>query len=106
MLADDSCRLEVLNNETIYEYSQRIFTYYEIADKDVDIEKQKGFLASCISHSTHRFTMGLKRYVKFSSKEHKVFAACCFSLLANSTTLEASKLVFMLMCEVLLLLLY
>jgi hypothetical protein len=92
--------LEVLNNETIYEYSQRIFTYSEIADKDVDIEKQKGFLASCISHSTNRFTMGFKRNVKFSSKEQKVFAACCFSLLANSTTLEASKRIFMLMCEV------
>ena len=92
--------LEVLNNETIDDYSQRIFKYSELDDNDVDNEKQKGFLASCISHSTHRFTVGLKRYVKFSNREHKIFACCCFSILANSTTLETLKCIFKLMCEV------
>ena len=90
--------LKVMNNETINEYSKRIYKYS--TDKDVDPQRQKGFLASCISHSTHRYTRGLKRYVKFSDIEHKVFAVCCFSLLANSTELKTTKVIFSLMCEV------
>ena len=90
--------LKVMNLETINEYSKRIYKYS--TDKEVDQTRQKGFLASCISHSTHRHTKGLKRYVKFSETEHKVFAVCCFSLLANSTELKATKIIFKLICEV------
>lgn len=70
-------RLEAMNLETIFEYANRIFKYS--SDKEVDSTQQKGFLASCISHSSHRYARGLKRYVKFYDKEHKLFSACCFS---------------------------
>lgn len=90
--------LAVLNLETIHDYSKRINKYS--TDEDVNPLEQKGFLASCISHSTHRFTRGLKRYVKFADKEHKVFVGCCFSLLAQTTELTETKLIFRFMCEV------
>ena len=91
--------LEVMNLQYIEDYARRIFQYAEMKEEEVDSSKQKGFLASCISHSTHRFTRGLKRYVKFSDKEHKVFAVCCFSILANATDLQTVKKIFKLMCE-------
>jgi hypothetical protein len=90
--------LEIMNMETIHDYSKRIYKY--ASDKEVNAVNQKGFLASCISHSTHRFTKGLKRYVKFSEKEHKIFVGCCFSLLANSTELVSTANIFKLMCDV------
>ena len=90
--------LEAMNLETIFEYANRIFKYS--SDKEVDSTQQKGFLASCISHSSHRYARGLKRYVKFYDKEHNIFSACCFSLLANTTDLETTKRIFKLMCEV------
>ena len=52
------------------DYSKPIFNYSNV--EDVHPSLQKGILASCISHSTHRFR-GLKLYVKFDDKEHKVF---------------------------------
>jgi hypothetical protein len=48
--------LGVMNLEEIEDYSRRIFRYANMKEEDVDQMKQKGFLASCISHSTHRFT--------------------------------------------------
>ena len=90
--------LAVLNLETIHDYSKRIYKY--CTDEDLNPLEQKGFLASCISHSTHRFTRGLKRYVKFADKEQKVFVGCCFSLFAQTTQLSETKLIFGFMCEV------
>ena len=89
--------LETMNFELIDDFSKRIFKF--ASDKEVNLKSQKGFLASCISHTTHRFAKGLKRYVKFTEKEHKVFALCCFSLLANTTDLESTKSIFKLMCD-------
>ena len=89
---------EAMNLETIDEYAKRIFKYS--SDKEVDPTQHKGFLASCISHSSHRYAKGLKRYVKFSDREHKIFAACCFSFLANTTDLESTKTIFKLICQV------
>ena len=62
--------------------------------------KKKSFLASCCSHTMHRFTRGLKMQVKFEENEHKTFAVLCFSLLLNSTDLESSKEIFKLICIV------
>ena len=90
--------LEIINMETINDYSKRMYKY--ATEKEVNPINEKAFLASCISHSTHRFTRGLKRYVKFSDKDHKIFVGCCFSLLANSTELAVTKEIFQLMCKV------
>jgi hypothetical protein len=68
-------------------------------EEDVVQMKQKGFLASCISHATHRFAKGLKKYATFSDREHKIFAGCWFSILANAVDLETVKTIFRLMCE-------
>jgi hypothetical protein len=91
--------LEVMNLEEIEDYSRRIFRYANMKEEEVDQMKQKGFLASCISHSTHRFTKGLKKYVTFSDREYKIFAGCCFSILANAVDLETVKTIFRLVCE-------
>ena len=89
--------LEIINMETINDYSKRMYKY--ATEKEVNPINEKAFLASCISHSTHRFTRGLKRYVKFSDKDHKIFVGCCFSLLAYSTELAVTKEIFQLMCK-------
>jgi hypothetical protein len=91
--------LELMNLEEIEDYSKRIFRYASMKEEEIEPSQQKGFLASCISHSTHRFTRGLKKYVSFSEKEHKIFACCCFSILANAGDLETVKHYFRLMCE-------
>ena len=88
--------LEMLNNETIEEYAKRIYEYSKVTTVDF----VKSFLASCCSHTMHRFTRALKRQVKFLEKEHRTFAVLCFSLLLNSLDLESSKQIFQLMCIV------
>ena len=88
--------LEVLNMETIDEYAVRIYKYSKLETS----EFTKSFLASCCSHTMHRFTRALKRQVKFFDKEHRTFAVLCFSLLLNSTDLESSKQIFKLICNV------
>ena len=55
--------LELINMETINDYCNRIYKY---AKKEQAPEsKTKSFLASCCSHTVHRFTRGRKRQVKF-----------------------------------------
>ena len=80
--------LEVLNMENVEEYSQRLFNYASL--KANDSSRVKSFLSSCVSHTMHRFTRGLKKHVKFFNNECKTFAVCCFSLLVNCTDLESS----------------
>ena len=88
--------LEIFNQETVEEYAKRIFEY----SQSTTDEFTKTFLSSCCSHSMHRFSRGLKRDVKFLEKEHRYFAALCFSLLLNSLDLDTSKHIFKLMCTV------
>jgi hypothetical protein len=92
--------LEVLNMETINDYSNRI---YKISKKEIDIDNKssnKSYLASCCSHTMHRFTRALKRQVKFIDKNNETFAVLCFSLLLNSLDLASSKDIFRLICIV------
>lgn len=51
--------LEILNGETIEEYANRLFDY----SKSKTSEFNKTFLASCCSHTMHRFVRALKRQV-------------------------------------------
>ena len=71
--------LEIMNMETINDYCNRIYKYAK--KEQAPDSKTKSFLASCCSHTMHRFTRGLKRQVKFEDNEHKTFAVLCFSLL-------------------------
>ena len=43
----------------------RIFKY----SQGLKIDESKKFLASCLSHSIHRFTKGFKKHVKFENTE-------------------------------------
>ena len=88
--------LEILNGESVDEYAQRIYDYSRCKTS----EFSKTFLASCCSHTMHRFVRALKRQVKFSEKEHRTFAVLCFSLLLNCLDLESSIQIFKLMCTV------
>ena len=88
--------LEMFNMETIDDYSKRIFEYASRKNDDFSIS----FLASCCSHTMHRFTKGIKRNVKFDDKECRTFAILCFSLLLNTLDLQSSKDIFQLMCIV------
>jgi hypothetical protein len=86
--------------ESIEEYSHRIFNYaIKKSDETVSF-RVKSFLSSCVSHTMHRFTRGLKKHVRFFNYECKTFAVCSFSLLVNCTELESSKRIFSPMCKV------
>ena len=87
-----------MNMETFNDYCNRIYKYAK--KEQAPDSKTKSFLASCCSHTMHRFTRGLKRQVKFEDNEHKTFAVLCFSLLLNSTDLESSEDIFKLICMV------
>ena len=89
--------LEVLNLETIEDYAIRIYKY---ANQTTNEETTilKSFLSSCVSHTMHRFTRGLKKQVKFLNTETRTFSVCCFFLLVNSTDLDSTKQIFALMC--------
>ena len=82
--------LEVLNMETIFDNCTRIFNY----SNSTETEFSKSYLASCCSHTMHRFSRGLKKHVKFLDKEHRTFACLCFSLLLNTLDLQTSKEIF------------
>ena len=88
--------LRMFNMETIFDYCTRIYEY----SKSTTSEFTKSFLASCCSHTMHRFSRGLKRQVKFSDKEHRTFACLCFSLLLNTLDLNSTKEIFKLICIV------
>ena len=88
--------LEVLNQDTIAEYSIRIYQYSKSSISNFD----KTFLASCCSHTMHRFVRALKRQVKFLEKEHRTFAVLCFSLLLYCLDFEVTQLIFKQMCTV------
>jgi hypothetical protein len=93
--------LNILNKETVNEYGKRLYKFAKKETDVADIEnKNKSFLASCCSHTMHRFVRELKRQVKFEDIEHKTFAVLCFSLLLNSTDLESCKDIFELICMV------
>jgi hypothetical protein len=90
--------LEMFNMETVEEYAKRIYEYSQ--STAVSEEFTKSFLASCCSHTMHRFTRAIKRQVTFLNKEHRNFAALCFSLLLNTLDLDSTKEIFKLMCTV------
>jgi hypothetical protein len=91
--------LEILNLETVEQYANRIFKYSNGTNEEHST-KHQSFLSSCVSHTMHRFTRGLKRQVKFQNTESRTFSVCCFSLLVNSIDLNSSKQIFKLMCKV------
>ena len=90
--------LEVLNGETVEEYAKRIYDYSTCNSSESTVNKT--FLASCCSHTMHRFVRAIKRQVKFLEKEHKTFAVLCFSLLLDCLDLESAKDIFKLMSKI------
>ena len=88
----------ILNNKTFTEYNNRVFRMAK-GDKTAFIPS-KVLLASCLSHTMHRFTRSLnkKKIFKADEKEYREFGVFCFSLMANCTTLEAIGNIFKLMC--------
>ena len=90
--------LEILNGETVEEYCKGIYEYAK--SESSEFVSNKTFLASCCSHTMHRFVRALKRQVKFLEKDHRTFAVLCFSLLLNCLDFEGTRLIFQLMCTI------
>ena len=91
--------LEVLNSEDVIGYAKRVYDFADL--KESTRAHTKSWLASCASHTMHRFTRILKKKrIKFPNSSSKTFAICCFSLLLNSLELESAKRIFGLMCRV------
>ena len=88
--------LDQLNNETIFEYMDRVF---ELAKGDqIRNNENKMFLASCASHTMHRFVLGLKKKKIFSESDSRNFAVYCFSLMINCINLDQISKMFELIC--------
>jgi hypothetical protein len=79
--------LEVFNLETINQYSKRI--YNMIKDNKCSMNSHQIYIASCASHTMHRFVRLLKKKNIFNDKIAKKFAIYSFSLLLNCIDLEA-----------------
>ena len=84
------------NGEQMIEYSVRV---YKLSKKEIGIDDpNRLWLASCASHTMHRFCLALKKGVRFSDKEHRHFACHCFSLLLNCHVLETASNLFNIIC--------
>ncbi len=87
--------LHVFNFESMVDYSKRVFS---LSKCEIEInDSSRLWLASCASHTMHRFCKSLKKNVNFSDKEHRHFASHCFSLLLNCQTLETARELFTLL---------
>ena len=89
-----------LNRESFVDYNRRIF---RLASGDQSaIMKDKFFLASCASHTMHRFTRAVRIKKIFNKKEFKNedrdFAIHVFSMMMNCVDLEAISKIFQLLC--------
>lgn len=71
----------------------RVYSYSKI-EQESKKNQCKSWLASCASHTMHRFTVQIKKKVNFIDDYFKNFAIFCFSLLLNCTTLNASTIIF------------
>jgi hypothetical protein len=89
--------LKILNNETIYEYNDRI--YYLAHGKIEAARDDKVLLISCVSHTSHRFSEALKKYKIFTDIDHRHFANKCFSLMLNCKELNEIKQIFRWICN-------
>ena len=85
--------VETLNLENIITYSCRVFSYSKEQPEGPGWE-DKSWLASCASHTMHRFVRMTKKKVAFDSNEHRSLAFYSFSLLLNCTTLHAAGVIF------------
>ncbi len=86
------------NNQSIGDYMELVFNY-ATGSSNIDFSNCS-WLASCFSHTLHRFTKALRSQKIFKdSKESFVLACFCFSLLLNTTDLESSILIFSYICS-------
>ena len=86
------------NNQSIGDYMELVFNY-ATGSSNID-SSNCSWLASCCSHTLHRFTKALRSQKIFKdSKESFELACFCFSLLLNTTDLESSILIFYYICS-------
>ena len=88
-----------INRESFVDYNRRV---WRLAQGDLTaILKDKFFLASCASHTMHRFTRSLKikkLFKKEFNNEDRDFAIHSFSMMMNCVELEAMSKIFHLLC--------
>lgn len=85
--------LNSINIEEIQEYMERVYSYSKL-EPELKRNSNKSWLASCTSHTMHRFTVQLKIKITFLDDYFKQFSVFCFSLLLNSLTLESATKYF------------
>jgi hypothetical protein len=87
--------LLALNNMSVVQYAKVVF---EAAKNPSVLSRQITWLISCAAHTMHRMTATLKEAdIDDSQRE---FAAQCFSLLLNSTTLDEASNHYLAICTV------
>ena len=91
--------LEIINMENIGKYAQRVYSVAK-NERSIDSFDRLSWLASCASHTMHRYVRHVKKSNIFKHKHAFSFSTFCFSLLLNSTTLNETTIVFRLMCIV------
>jgi hypothetical protein len=87
----------------IFEHSERVFELSKIKSNEdsKEIYKLLSWIASCASHTMHRFVRSLKKKKIFNAREEKEqqrFVIYCSSLLLNSKDLDQILLVFEHLC--------
>ena len=85
--------LNAVNIEEIQEYMERVYSYSKL-EPELKRNSNKSWLASCTSHTMHRFTIQLKKKITFDDDIFKQFSIFCFSLLLNCTTLDSATIIF------------
>ena len=83
--------LKSFNNESLLEYSHRIF---RIAEGKSNSDESKILLKTSNLNTMQIFILNLKKEVKFADKKHEQFAIFSFSLLLNSSNLSNAKRIF------------
>jgi hypothetical protein len=84
--------LEVLNLDDIFSYSKRIF---RMAQQEKFEPGERTWIVSCVSHTMHRFSRGMKQLFKdktYLNKKELCFLS--FSLLLNSVSLESIQIIW------------
>ena len=81
----------------MHDYSKRVFEFSNNPNLKNN-HPTKLWLASCTSHTMHRFVKALRVKVNIEEKEHREFAVNCFALLLNCTLLEVSSALFSFIC--------
>ena len=87
--------LKAFNGEDMSAYSARVF---RLAKEEITSDDpNKLWLASCTSHTMHRFVRALKVKVSFAHKDARELAVFCFLLLLNCVDLYTASKLFSLM---------